>query len=104
MPERDQRLRGDTVARRHGFVGKRFRLVNQLLVVVGREEKTAARILEMRQEHVDELTRELQIGVAPAILEQLHESVREEGVVIEIRRQARTAVLTCRLQASVAPE
>ncbi len=73
-------------------------------MIVGGEVEAAALVLEMREQRVDELAREVEVAAAPAALQQLEQAVREERVVVEIRREPRAAVLVRGLEAAAAPE
>ena len=104
VPELDEDARRDPVAGWDRFVREGLRLVDQRFVIVGGEVEAAALVLEMREQRVDELAREVEVAAAPAALQQLEQAVREERVVVEIRREARAAVLVRRLEAAAAPE
>ena len=73
-------------------------------MIVGREEEAAARIREVREQHVGELAREGEVAVAPAALQQLDQPPREERVVVEIGRETRAAVLVRGLETPVLPQ
>ena len=95
----------DAVARRHGFIAEGLAAVNELLMILRGEEKSAAiGIFELIEQHVCQLARECQVAAAPTGLQQLQQGIRQEGVVIEIRGQVRAAILVSREQAAVAPQ
>src|SRR6202034_137377 len=81
----DQHGCRDAVTRRDGLVGEAFAAVNELFVILGREEKsTVGFIFELIQQHLGQLARKIEIAAAPAGLQYLEQRVGEEGVVIEI--------------------
>src|SRR5690606_8509880 len=60
-------------------------------------------ILEVLERGLDERDREIEVLAPPAAFEQLDQAVREERVIVEIRREAGAAVLVCREQAIALP-
>src|SRR5262249_34883440 len=73
-------------------------------VVRGEVEAAVLAILEVCEQHFRELDGECEIRASPATLQQLEHSVEEEGVVVEIGREACAPVLVRREQSTVLPE
>src|SRR5580698_9249254 len=77
----------------------------ELFGVARGEEKAAVfAILELIQQHLCQLLRELKVAAAPAGLQQFQKGIDEKRVVIEIGRQVSAAILVSREQPAVAPQ
>ena len=63
-------------------------------MIVGSEVETAVlAIAEVLEQGIGERNCELQVGAAPACLQQLEQRVEQERVVVQIRGEARLAIL-----------
>ena len=101
-PEAIQGQRGHAVACRHRVIGQRSRALDELLVVVrGEQEAAAVLVLEMRQQRLRHGHGKREVVVPPAELQHFQRGVEHEGMVVEVRGEARPAVLPRRLQPPV---
>src|SRR3989344_6072719 len=105
MPEFEQHLRGDAVARGNGVVASGLRSVQQRLVVVGGEvEPATGLVLEARKHGVGEVADEVEVGGMEAHLQQRQSGINQVDVVVEVGVEMRFSVLGCGQQPAVAPE
>ncbi len=96
---------GDAVAGGHRLVAEGFGPLDQGLVVGGGEEKAALfGVEELLQQHVRQRDGQIEIGPAPARLQQLQQCVEQQRVVVQVGVQVRVAVLVGRQQPAVAPQ
>src|SRR5688572_5257693 len=78
--------------------------MHELLVIVGGEVETAVlAIFEMLQQCVRKLYRKLQIGTAPACLQQLDQTIEQESMIIQICWEARATFFVRGQQAPLTP-
>ena len=79
--------------------------MHQLFVIVrGEEEAAVLAVAEVLEQRIGERHCELQVGAAPAGLQQLEQGVEQEGVVVEVRGEARLTVLVNGEQSTVAQQ
>ena len=79
--------------------------MHQLFVIVrGEVEAAVLAVDEVPEQRIGERRRELQVGAAPAGLQQLDQPIEQEGVVVEVRGEARLTVLVDGEQSTVAQQ
>ena len=100
-----QHLGGDGVAGRHGVVAEYATAMDERLVVIGGEVKTAARVIgEAGQHDLQQLAGKTQFIGAEAQRLQREDRIHQQHVVVQVGRQLRGAVSANGQQPAAAPQ